>query len=373
MIEKALVVGGGIGGLAAAIALRNAGIDVDLVEIKRDFKVYHVGIMLQGNCLRAIRALGVLDATIKAGFPQAGLTFQDLRGNVIADIPGMNLLGEGYPSDVGVVRPALHEVLLAGAQSRGARLRHGVTWQSIRQSDDAVNVHFTDGGSAKYDVVIGADGAYSSLRGEILGFNQQPQFTGQGVWRYNVPRPSHITRMVMCIGLVGGKCGFVPATDETGYVLLVQSEPGNPKHPAGELANIFRQRLAACEGEMARLRDQITDPALVVYRPLEVCFVPRPWHNGRVLLIGDAVHATTPHLAQGAAQAIEDAVVAGETFSRDAPIETLMQEFTDRRHDRCRFIYESSIQIGEWEQRPTPAADPDGLTRRMREVVAAPI
>lgn len=193
------------------------------------------------------------------------------------------------------------------------------------------------------------------------------------MWRYNMPRPPHITRMLMCVGLVGGKCGFVPVTQSTGYVLLVQAEPGNPRHPGGEVASIFRHRLAACEGLMAQLRDQITDPDLVVYRPLEVCFVPGPWHTGRVLLIGDAVHATTPHLAQGAAQAIEDAVVAGQLLSRDAPIEVLMQEFTERRRERCRFIYEASIQIGEWEQRPTPTADPDGLTRRMLEVVAAPI
>jgi len=373
MIRRALVIGGGIGGLAAAIALRNARIEVDLVEIKIDFRVYHVGIMLQGNCLRALHALGVLEQTIEAGFPQSGLTFQDLRGNVIADIRGMNLLGKGYPSDIGIARPTLHRVLIAAAQERGARLRNGVTWQSISQSGEVVSVQFTDGNASDYDLVIGADGVHSTLRSEILGSTTAPAYTGQAVWRYSMPRPPHITRMLVCVGLVGGKCGFVPVTQSTGYVLLVQAEPGEPRHPAAELANIFRQRLAACEGLMAQLRDQITDPELVVYRPLEVCFVPGPWHQGRVLLIGDAVHATTPHLAQGAAQAIEDAVLAGELFSREDPIGALMQEFTRRRRERCKFVYESSIQIGEWEQRPTPTADPDGLTRRMLEVVAAPI
>jgi len=373
VIRKALVIGGGIGGLAAAIALRNSGIEVDLVEIRRDFKVYHVGILVQGNCVRAIHALGVLDDVIRAGYPQSGLTFRDLRGNEIADIPGLNLLGQGYPSDIGIARPALHEVLIRAAQGRGAALRHGVSWSSIRQNDDSVWVAFADGATAQYDLVIGADGVHARLRAEILACNDEPHFTGQGVWRYNVSRPDEITRMFMCVGLEGGKCGFVPITQETGYVLLVQAEPGNPRHPPRELANIFRQRLAACEGVLARLREQITVPDLVVYRPLEVLFMPRPWHKGRVLLIGDAVHATTPHLGQGAAQAIEDAVLAGELFARDQPVELLMQEFTERRCERCRFIYESSLQIGEWEQHPTPAADPQGLTRRMLETVAAPI
>jgi 2-polyprenyl-6-methoxyphenol hydroxylase-like FAD-dependent oxidoreductase len=373
MIRRVLVIGGGIGGLAAAIAFRNAGVEVDLVEIKTGFKVYHVGIMVQGNCVRAMQALGVLDAVIAAGFPQSGLRFQDLRGHLIADIPGVRLLGESYPSDIGIGRPAMHEVLVDGARSRGANLRVGVTWRDLKQTPDSVDVDFTDGTSARYDLVIGADGVHSQLRERVLGHSEQPWFTGQGVWRYNVPRPPAIRRMLVCLGLEGGKCGFVPITDQTGYVLLVQSEPGNPRHPVAELANLFRQRLAACEGVMAELRDQITAPELVVYRPLEACFVPRPWHSGRVLLIGDAVHATTPHLGQGAAQAIEDAVVAGEVFSRSATIEASMQEFMERRHARCRFIYASSIQIGEWEQRPSPDANPEALTRKMLATVAAPI
>jgi 2-polyprenyl-6-methoxyphenol hydroxylase-like FAD-dependent oxidoreductase len=373
MIKRALIIGGGIGGLSAAVALRNAGVDVDLVEINRTWKVYHVGIIVQGNFVRAMKALGIVDEAIAAGYPQSGLTFQDLHGHVLADIPGIKLAGPEYPSDVGMARPALHQVLIESARSRGADLRLGVTWSAIRQSPDKVTVDFTDGTTCDYDLVIGADGAYSTLRGEILGITEKPKFTGQGVWRYNVPRPKHVTRTQMCIGLEGGKCGFVPLTEETGYVLLVQSEPGNPRHPPEQLAEIFRERLAACTGLMGELRDQITDPELVVYRPLEVMFVTRPWHKGRVLLIGDAVHATTPHLGQGAAQAVEDAVVVGQVFARDAPIESLMQEFTDRRYERCKFIFESSVQIGEWEQYPSPAADPEGLTRKMLDVVAAPI
>ena len=148
-----------------------------------------------------------------------------------------------------------------------------------------------------------------------------PRFTGQGVWRYNVPRPPEVTRTFMCMGLEGGKCGFCPLTPTTGYVILVQSEPGNPRHPADKLADIMRGRLAACTGLMAQLRDQITDPSQVVYRPLEAVFVPAPWYRGRVLLIGDAVHATTPHMGQGAAQAVEDAVVLGQVFAQNLPIE----------------------------------------------------
>ncbi len=90
-------------------------------------------------------------------------------------------------------------------------------------------------------------------------------------------------------------------------------------------------------------------------------------------MIGDAAHATTPHMGQGSAQAVEDAVVLGELLSIDQPIEVAMERFMERRFERCKFIVESSLQIGEWEQHEDPAADAPGLTARMLDVMAEPI
>jgi 2-polyprenyl-6-methoxyphenol hydroxylase-like FAD-dependent oxidoreductase len=371
--RKVLIVGGGIGGLSAAIALRRAGADVDLVEINSTFKVYHVGIIVQGNFIRAMDALGIADQAVAVGYPQLGLQFKDIHGHLIADIPGIRLAGEKYPSDLGMARPALHGVLTEAARANGAQLRLGLTFDKIEQSADAVDVTFTDGTRGRYDLVVGADGLRSKVRATFFPDAPEPKFTGQGVWRYNVPRPPEITRTFMCMGLEGGKCGFCPLTPTTGYVILVQSEPGNPRHPPEKLAEIMRSRLAACTGTMAQLRDQITDSTQVVYRPLEAVFVPAPWHRGRVLMIGDAVHATTPHMGQGAAQAVEDAVVLGQLVAANLPMPQLLETFMQRRYERCKFIYESSLQIGEWEQHLTPDADPATLTRRMLEAMAQPI
>ena len=273
---RVLIVGGGIGGLSAAVALRRAGADVDLVEINTSFKVYHVGIIVQGNFIRAMDQLGIADEAVAAGWPQAGLQFKDIHGNVIADIPGIRLAGEKYPSDLGMARPALHGVLTEAARASGANLKLGATFETITQSADGVDVTLTDGSRGRYDLVVGADGLRSKVRTTFFPEAPSPKFTGQGVWRYNVPRPPEVTRTFMCMGLEGGKCGFVPLTPTTGYVILVQSEPGNPRHPPEKLADIMRTRLAACTGLMAQLRDQITDPTQVVYRPLEAVSYPRP-------------------------------------------------------------------------------------------------
>jgi 2-polyprenyl-6-methoxyphenol hydroxylase-like FAD-dependent oxidoreductase len=374
-IRTALIVGGGIGGLSAAIALARAGIETSVAEIERDFKVYQVGIVVQANFIRAMAALGIADQAVAAGFPYDGLVFEDLHGRVLRRLHGARLAGPQYPSHLGMTRPALHQVLFEAAVAAGAQIRLGTTFRELRDADDHTQVDFNDGTSAAYDLVVGADGIYSQVRAHLFGAGLRPRFTGQGTWRCNVSRPPEIDQSFMCMGdeLPFGKCGFIPLDAQTGYVWLVQREPGNPRHPPERLADIFRERLQACTATIGRMREQIRDPAQVVYRPLESLLLPRPWYRGRIVLIGDAAHATTPHLGQGSAQAAEDAVVLAELMRRDAPVEQLLQEFMQRRFERCRFIVESSLQIGEWEQHPVPEADPVGLTARMLATVAAPI
>jgi len=374
-VKTALIVGGGIGGLSAAIALSQAGIRVEVAEIQREWTIYQVGIVVQANFIRAMAALGVADQAVAAGFPYDGLVFEDLHGNVLQRLRGARLAGPAYPSHLGMTRPALHEVLFNAACAAGATIRLGTTYRHLRQQADCVQVEFNDGSEGTYDLVVGADGIHSQLRSHLFGAQYQPRFTGQGTWRYSVRRPPEVNYSFFCMGegLPFGKCGFIPLTRETGYVWLVQSEPGNPRHAADALADIFRDRLKACTGIMAAMRDQITDSSRVVYRPLEALLLPQPWYRGRILLIGDAAHATTPHLGQGSAQAVEDAAVLGELLAREAPLPQLLEEFMQRRFERCRFIVESSLQLGEWEQTPVSTADPVGLTARMLETVAAPI
>ncbi|MFT3790956.1 MAG: FAD-dependent oxidoreductase [Rudaea sp.] len=372
-VNSVLVVGGGIGGLTAAIALRQAGIAVDLVEINTDWKVYHIGIVVQANFIRAMAGIGMADRIVAAGFPYGSLVFRDLQGVPVVELEGTRLAGPRYPSHLGMSRPRLHEVLLASVAESGARLRLGATFRSLEQDADGVDVEFTDGSRGRYDVVIGADGIYSKVRETLFGDALKPAYTGQGVWRYNVRRPEELTGSFVTMGLEGGKAGFIPLSEETGYVWLVTTEPGNPWHEQATLAQRMHDHLLPCGGVMARLREQIVDPQQVVYRPLESILLPKPWYRGRILVIGDGAHATTPHLGQGAAQAVEDAVVVAQLLARDEPVEALMAQFMERRYERCKFIAEASLQIGAWEQHPTPDEDAPGLTRKMLEVVAAPI
>jgi 2-polyprenyl-6-methoxyphenol hydroxylase-like FAD-dependent oxidoreductase len=133
-----------------------------------------------------------------------------------------------------------------------------------------------------------------------------------------------------------------------------------------ELHAQLRQRIAEYGGLIGRLREQVTDPRQVVYRPLETVLVPPPWHKGRVLIIGDAAHSGTPHLAQGAAMAIEDAVLLGEMLNQDRSLDATLHAFAARRLPRCRLVLEAGLQLGRWEMadwtgKSEPGTDHGGL------------
>jgi len=347
-IRKALVVGAGIGGLTAAVALKRQGIDVDVIEINRQMSVYGVGIIQPNNTLRALDRIGLARACVEAGAPYPGWRICDAAGKLLMEAPSGNEAAPDYPPNNGITRPKLHDILTEAAMTAGANLQFGTAIDQLVDDGAGVDVRFTDGTAGRYDLVVGCDGLYSSLRRRLFGDGNEPQFTGQGVWRYNLPRPTDLEWGALFEG-PSSKVGFVPLSPTMMYMLIVTAEPGNPRFEQARMAEEMRNRLAGFSGIVEELKPLITDPDGVVYRPLETMLLPSPWMKGNILLIGDAAHATTPHLAQGAAMAIEDAVLLGELMGKDQPLSQLLEEFMARRFPRAKFVVESSKQVGEWE------------------------
>lgn len=348
-IEKALVIGGGIGGLTAGVALRQAGIAVDLIEINPAFSVYGVGIIQPNNTLRALDRIGLARRCVELGAPFPGWRIHDEAGHFLMAAPNGTSAAPDFPPNNGITRPDLQRVLADAAYAHGVAVRLGVTVETIDDRGDRVDVTLSDGTSGSYDLVIGCDGLYSDTRRRVFGEQPKPQFTGQAVWRYNFPRPKEMVWGEIHAG-PRSKVGLTPIRPDLMYMFVVSAEPGNPWMPPGQLDRLMRERLEGFGGIVAGLAEQIVDPAGVVYKPMENLMLPAPWNKGRVLIIGDAAHATTPHLAQGAAMAIEDAVLLGELLGRSgASFDALMAEFVSRRFDRARFVVETSDQIAKWE------------------------
>lgn len=367
---RILVVGGGIGGLTAAISLRRQRFAVTVIEKDPTWSVYGVGIIQQANVVRAMADLGLLDEYLGAGVGFDAVEIYLPDGTRAARVPSPRLI-DRYPSNVGIGRRALHKVLGDSAKAAGAEIRLGVTVESFEDDGAGVNVRFSDGASGRYDLVVGADGVYSQTRQTILPDAPRPEFTGQGVWRHNFVRPDTLDALHVYNGPTG--IGLVPISETLMYMYVTTPEPGNPGYPREGCAAAMRAKLVGTAPAIRALADQIVDDDEVVYRPLEAVFLDGPWHAGRVVLLGDAVHATTPHLGQGAGMAIEDALVLAEELARHDEPEAAFIAYRERRIERCRYIVDKSLAICRGQLGLAPPVDNAKATAEMFAVTAQPI
>jgi 2-polyprenyl-6-methoxyphenol hydroxylase-like FAD-dependent oxidoreductase len=368
--QNILIIGGGIGGLTSAIALGRDGHRLTIVEKDPDWAVYGVGIIQQANVVRAVKQLGIIDDYLDAGF---GFDFVEVfipTGERVARIPTPKLV-EGYPANVGIGRRALHKVLGDRAKAAGAEVRLGVSVDTLADDGAGVTVRFSDGTSGRYDLMIGADGLYSRTREQLFPDSPKPEFTGQSVWRYNFPKPAAHDCLQAYEGRIG--VGLVPLSSDLMYMFVTTPEPGNPWYDTAGIAAAMRSKLEGMPPAIAGLAEQITDDAAVVYKPLEVLFREGDWHKGRVVLIGDAVHATTPHLGQGAGMAIEDSLVLTEEIARADSPEAAFAAFRARRFERCKYIVEASLALCHGQLGKGPRIEQAAATKAMFEVVAQPI
>lgn len=365
-----LVIGGGIGGLTAAIALGRDGHHVTVIEKDPTWSVYGVGIIQQSNVIRAVKQLGILDDYLAAGFGFDGVEVYLPTGQRVAKIPSPKLV-DGAPANLGIARPTLHRVLGNRAKDAGAQIRLGLTVASLQDDGQGVDAKFSDGTGGRFDLVVGADGYNSATRGMIFPAAPKPAFIGQSVWRYNFRRPPEVTCLRAYEGPIG--MGLVPLSETLMYMYVTTPEPGNPWYAKDQLAAAMRSKLANVPPDIAALRDQITDNEAVVYRPLEWLFLEGPWHKGRVVLLGDAAHATTPHLGQGAGMAIEDSVVLGEEIASKADVESALQAYHARRYDRCKYIVDASVGICRGQLGIGPAVDQAEANRGLFARIAQPL
>ncbi len=364
--KRVLIVGGGIGGLTLAVALGRQGLQAEVIELKTENTVQGVGIIQPGNALRALRTIGLMDTCLADGFQIDQYVMYEANGEFIAGMQLMRIAGTDIPAVNGLPRTTLHRILTDAAEAAGARIRLGLTVSSIRSHDDRADVVLSDGSKETYDLVVGADGIRSHVRQMVFGREFDPQFTGHGVWRFTVQRTPDVTHQIMLYG-VGIKAGVMPVSHDQMYLLLVTNEPDNPRMAPERLADLLRDRLQPFTAPVVTaIRDQIDDPSKVIYGPIEEVILPPPWHRGRVLLIGDAAHASGPHVSQGATMAIEDAIVLAELVGKDLPGETVLTQFMARRYERCKFVQDVSRQVGRDGNINDPAACAE-RNARMRE------
>lgn len=346
-VKKVLIVGGGIGGLSAGIGLGKAGFDVTIAELQPEFNVYGVGIIQQANALRALDALGVADEAMRRGWPYGKVKMCAPNGHMFAEA-GTPPIGR-FPSHNGISRKILHDVLFEAATTAGVQFKMGITADQLNNNEQSVEVVFTNGEAASYDLLIAADGVNSKVR--TMEFDMyKPEYVGLSVWRYPFKRPQGLDTGYMYFGKKS-KIGIIPMTADACYMFIVSAEGDNYKNfTAEELLNKCRGYMQKYPVAMVQeLIAQVTDAKLVNYRPMETLHMQAPWYKNRVVVIGDAAHATIPQLGSGAALAIEDAVVLTELLQTEQAVPKILEAFMQRRYERCKMVVEASETLGRWE------------------------
>src|SRR3954452_8929186 len=358
-MDRVLIVGGGIGGLALAGALGRRGVEVHVVEKQPEWAIARSGIALQAPAVRGLKALGLIDAVQEAGFGMTGFKYHDATSTLRATSDLPRLAGPEHPGTIGILRGRLHTILLGAAEDAGVDVRLGTTVQAL----DGPDVELSDGAGARYDAVVGADGIRSRIRELAFDGGERPDYSGVIVWRALLDRPAEVDHFHL-YKAPRATCGLCPVSAEQMYMFAVQPEPEFGRIPAEEEPARMRALLQEFRGLAGEMRDRITDPDAVVRRPVEAILVRPPWNRGRAVLIGDAVHAPPPTLAAGAAIALEDAVVLDEMLGAGDDVEALLEAFVARRWERCRLVVEQSVARTEGIIAPTPDFDVAAFERR---------
>ena len=238
---------------------------------------------------------------------------------------------------------------MARAERAGVKLRFSLTVDAFDQDGDGVDVRFTDGSTSRYDLVVGADGLRSWTR-RLLDVPLETRSVGMGIWRVFAPRPAEVVSSEATYGGPLYIAGVTPTSDSSLYAFLVEDAQDRTTVTPEEQVAIVRGLLESYHGPWDEIRESITDPGTINYTWFEEHLLDPPWHRGRVVLVGDAVHTCPPTLAQGGAQGFEDAAVPAELLiGGDTLDDALLTRFAERRYPRVKEVVEASLQLARWQ------------------------
>ena len=338
---RVIVVGGGIAGLSAAIGLRRSGHQVIVLERAPRIDPIGAGLTLFGNGMSALDRLGMRDTVAAQGALAKGSAILTREGRELARVPRDLLEGS-----IAIHRADLQRELAAAAGD----VRLGAEITAVEQHDDGIVARGADGSEEWGDLLVGADGLGSVLRSAIA--DVEPRYAGYTAWRGVAPVPVEPGRLTESWG-VGERFGLVDIACAGTYWFATKNAPeGEPDEPEGKKAEIVR-RFSGWHEPIAAIADSADEGAILRNDVYYLEPLPR-WSEGRLVLVGDAAHATTPGVGQGAAQAIEDAVVLADRLAAGGSLGTALGEHEAIRRPRTEAVLKMSRRIDKAAQLANP-------------------
>ena len=363
---RAVVIGAGIGGIAAAIAMRCAGLEVEVHERAGELREVGAGIGLWPNALRVLDRIGLGDAVRVAALPLSDACVFAWNGEPMVQVSLDGMRDRGAWTVV-LHRATLLELLITALGRE--RVRLGRLCTGFDQDSQGVVAKFSGGERAPGDFLIGADGLYSAVRAQLWG-DRKPLYAGYTAWR-GVVRFDHTRLMPGETWGAGARFGQFPMADGQVYWFACMNAPEHEHSPMGEkaaLREVFGRfhdpipELIEATEERTILRNDICDRP-----PL------RRWGHGRVTLLGDAAHPMTPNLGQGACQALEDALVLAECVNGGSDVPSALRRYEKRRMARANAMVIHSRRFGSLAQleHPLLIAARNAIMRRIPQRMRA--
>lgn len=334
-LRRVLIVGAGLAGPALARGLAARGVAAEMIEVRALATEPGAGLLLTGNALVALDALGVGPAVRAAGRIVHSVRFADFEDRELFRIPVG--AARGWPDFVSIHRASLRRVLLEPPESPS--LRFDVTLEAVESHADGVRVRLSSGESREYDLVVGADGVASRVRELAFATPAQAPIAGFAGWRFVAPAHTAVEEPTYFLGN-GRTLLLHPLRDGDVYC---GAGPVDTSVLPSDGADL--ERLRAAFADLAGPAAQFLAALSPDLRPFPTRYwevAQASWRRGRCLLIGDAAHACAPTLAQGAAMAFEDAVVLSELLASGREIDAALDAFELRRRARVERVQQGS-------------------------------
>jgi 2-polyprenyl-6-methoxyphenol hydroxylase-like FAD-dependent oxidoreductase len=341
---RVAIVGGGIGGLTLACCLRQRGIAFEGLEITPTFAPVGAGIALSSNAMAVMRRLGLAEALEARGQLLRRGLISDSRGGVLSETD-LAAISERFGSMVAIHRKELHAVLVDALEPGSFRL--GTSVESIRQRSDGLSLGSSDGGVEDFDVLVGADGIASGVRDRAVAPRERI-YSGYRCWRFCSDVATEGWPGLNEMWGRGRRFGIVPLGPSRVYCFAVENAPRGSEDPAEGRAERLRENFGDFAGKASEILEHVED-ADIHFGDIEE-LASGSWVNRRVALLGDAAHALTPNLGQGAAMAIEDAWVLAERLASMRSLPEALTTYESERKPRVTRIQRRSRSLGRLAQ-----------------------
>lgn len=344
------ILGGGIGGLTTALALQQAGFHVKVYEAASEIRALGAGIMLASNANQALNKLGLWPALLKKGHIPDRISINDQNGNSIQQIDNQQTAKMyGFPT-LTIHRADLQQLLLEELAPDTVVL--GKKGKAVRQTGSQVHVQFEDGSEIKTAYLIAADGIHSATRKHIFP-EVTPRYAGYTCWRGvtdQVPEGFDPTQFTESWG-AKGRIGMVPLPGGKVYwfacIKAPQNDPKMAQYGPDELYQVFKDFHFPIP-QIVQQTNNILWNDILDFKPID------QYAFDRIVLLGDAAHATTPNMGQGACQAIEGAVLLAHHMKKASSIEAAFKAYEGAKKDKAQWVVNNSWKFGKIAQLSSP-------------------